>query len=88
MDSNVLLLHFVHSKSDSERGVCFRDQLLLNSVNCTPDGRLLSVQIEAVQSQMTDVPDNRRPKWPNFKQTEEFYNITIFFLILENLLLK
>ena len=28
---------------------------------------------------LTDVPDNRRPRWPNFKQTEEFYNITIFF---------
>ena len=28
---------------------------------------------------MTDDPDNRRPRWPNFKQTEEFYNITIFF---------
>ena len=28
---------------------------------------------------MTDNPDNRRPRWPNFKQTEEFYNITIFF---------
>ena len=34
------------------------------------------------------VPDDRRPRWPNFKQTEEFYNITIFFLILQNLLLK
>ena len=32
-----------------------------------------------VQSQMTDDPDNRRPRWPNFKQTEEFYNIKIFF---------
>ena len=32
-----------------------------------------------VQSQMTDDTDNRRPRWPNFKQTEEFYNITIFF---------
>ena len=34
------------------------------------------------------VPDDRRPRWPNFKQTEEFHNITIFFLILQNLLLK
>ena len=25
------------------------------------------------------VPDDRRPRWPNFKQNEEFYNITIFF---------
>ena len=33
----------------------------------------------SVQSRMTDVPDNRRPRWPKFKQTEEFYNITMFF---------
>ena len=32
-----------------------------------------------VQSQMTDVPDNQSPIWPNFKQTEEVYNITMYF---------
>ena len=34
---------------------------------------------QKVQSQMTDVPDNRRPRWPNFEQSEEVYNITVFF---------
>ena len=24
------------------------------------------------------VPDDRSPRWPNFKQTEEVYNITVF----------
>ena len=42
----------------------------------------LSCLVFKVQSQMTDDPDNRRPRWPNFKQTEEFYNITIFFFNL------
>ena len=56
---------------------------------CPKRKRSLMVMIEnggqeGVLSQMTDVPDNRRPRWPNFKQTEEVYNITIFFLILRN----
>ena len=25
------------------------------------------------------VPDDRSPRWSNFKQTEEVYNITVFF---------
>ena len=35
--------------------------------------------VAEVQSQMTEVPDNRSPRWPNFKQSEEVYNITVFF---------
>ena len=34
---------------------------------------------QGVLSQMTDVPDNPRPRWPNFKQSEEVYNIMVFF---------
>ena len=30
---------------------------------------------------MTDVPDDRTSQMADFKQTEEFYNITIFFFI-------
>ena len=40
--------------------------------------------IKGVQSQMTNDPDNRRPRWPNFKQTEEVYQNNGIFLILQN----
>ena len=33
---------------------------------------LLECSFLQVQSQMTDDPDNRRPRWPNFKHSEEF----------------
>ena len=34
---------------------------------------------EMVQSQMTEVPDNRMSQMAEFKQTEEVYNIMVFF---------
>ena len=41
--------------------------------------------LEMVQSQMTDVPDNRTSQMAEFKRIEEVYKIIVFFEYFKNL---
>ena len=74
-----MIIVFLREKLDTNsesHSIC---PFILTPMGDPVDLAVLQESFRWVQSQMTDVPDNRTSQMAEFKQIEEVYKIIVFF---------